>query len=81
MARIVLGIGAPHTPFFPGIAKAQGNASRMVGLFNRLRSEFDLAAPDLILMFTTDHFVGFFLDNMPTLACHSFLRLEIRPVP
>jgi protocatechuate 4,5-dioxygenase beta chain len=72
MAQVVLGIGAPHTPFFPGIAKAQGNTSRMANLFGRLRLEFEEARPDLVVMFTTDHFVSFFLDNMPTFCVGAF---------
>jgi aromatic ring-opening dioxygenase catalytic subunit (LigB family) len=72
MAKLVLGIGAPHTPFFPGIAKAQGHKSRMAGLFKRLRTELEAARPDLVLMFTADHYVGFFLDNMPTFCIGTF---------
>jgi len=72
MPRVVLGIGAPHTPFFPAIAKAQGNTSRMARSFERLRTEVERAAPDLIVMFTTDHFISFFLDNMPTFCVGSF---------
>jgi protocatechuate 4,5-dioxygenase beta chain len=72
MSQVVLGIGAPHTPFFPAIAKSQGNASRMARLFERLRSEFEHAAPDLIVMFTSDHFISFFLDNMPTFCVGAF---------
>jgi protocatechuate 4,5-dioxygenase beta chain len=72
MSQAVLGIGAPHTPFFPAIAKSQGNASRMARLFEHLRTEFEQAAPDLIVMFTTDHFVSFFLENMPTFCVGTF---------
>jgi protocatechuate 4,5-dioxygenase beta chain len=72
MAKLVIGIGAPHTPFFPAIAKAKGDAARMTVLFNRLRREVEAAAPDLILMFTADHFVGFFFNNMPTFCVGTF---------
>jgi aromatic ring-opening dioxygenase catalytic subunit (LigB family) len=72
MAKLVMGIGAPHTPFFPGIAKAQGATSRIAVLFDSVRRELDAAAPDLILMFTTDHFVSFFFDNMPTFCIGAF---------
>jgi protocatechuate 4,5-dioxygenase beta chain len=41
-------------------------------LFKRLRAEFERAAPDLIVMFTTDHFISFFLDNMPTFCVGTF---------
>jgi aromatic ring-opening dioxygenase catalytic subunit (LigB family) len=44
----------------------------MAGLFSRLRREFEHAAPDLIVIFMTDHFVSFFLDNMPTFCVGTF---------
>lgn len=66
MAELVMGVGAPHTPFFPGIAKAQGTAARVTVLFDQVRRELEAAEPDLILMFTADHFVSFFFNNMPT---------------
>jgi hypothetical protein len=72
MARLVTGIGVPHTPFFPGIAKQQGDSSRMVQLFKRVRQELESAKPDLIVMLTTDHFVSFFFDNMPTFCVGAF---------
>jgi protocatechuate 4,5-dioxygenase beta chain len=72
MARLVLGLGAPHTPHFPNVAKAEGDASRVTVLFRRLRQELEAAAPDLILFYTSDHFVGFFFDNMPTFCIGTF---------
>ena len=72
MAKLVTGIGVPHTPFFPGIAKQRGEKSRMVGLFKRVRQELESARPDLIVMMTTDHFVSFFFDNMPTFCVGAF---------
>ena len=72
MAKVVMGIGVPHTPFFPNIAKEEGDASRMVTLFKRVRHELDVASPDLILMFTADHFISFFFDNMPTFCVGAF---------
>src|SRR5690242_8066645 len=76
MARALLGIGAPHTPFFPSIAKVQGDKSAMAGRFSRLRREFEQASPDLIVMFTTDHFISFFLDNMPTFCVGTFAEAD-----
>lgn len=72
MAKLVLGLGAPHTPHFPSVSKAQGEASRVTVLFNHLRKELEAASPDLILVFTSDHFVGFFFDNMPTFCVGAF---------
>jgi protocatechuate 4,5-dioxygenase beta chain len=76
MARLVLGLGAPHTPHFPTVAMEQGEASRVTVLFNRLREELEAAAPDLILVYTSDHFVSFFFDNMPTFCIGAFDAAE-----
>jgi gallate dioxygenase len=76
MARLVTGIGVPHTPFFPGIAKQQGDSSRMVQLFKRVRQELESAKPDLIVMLTTDHFVSFFFDNIPTFCIGAFEHVD-----
>jgi protocatechuate 4,5-dioxygenase beta chain len=72
MAKLVMGIGVPHTPFFPGIAKQQGDGSRMVRLFKQVRDELEAAKPDLLVVLTTDHFVSFFFDNMPTFCVGAF---------
>jgi protocatechuate 4,5-dioxygenase beta chain len=76
MAEVALGVGAPHTPFFPAIAKAMGDASRMNTLFKRLHQEVQQAVPDLIVMFTADHFVSFFFDNMPTFCIGAFQHAD-----
>src|SRR6187399_1457940 len=76
MARTLLGIGVPHTPFFPNIAKAQGDASPMARRFGRLRQEVERVSPDLIVMFTADHFISFFLDNMPTFCVGAFAEAD-----
>src|SRR4051812_47239269 len=72
MAKLVLGLGAPHTPHFPSVSKEQGDASRVTVLFNKLHAEFEAAKPDLVIVFTSDHFVGFFYDNMPTFCVGAF---------
>lgn len=74
MAQVVLAIGVPHTPYFPGVAKAQGKNSKVTVLFEKVRRELETARPDLILVFTSDHFVGFFYDNMPTFCVGTFDR-------
>jgi protocatechuate 4,5-dioxygenase beta chain len=71
MAQTVLGIGLPHTPFFPSIAQAHPS-SPMARRFGRLREDVERVSPDLIVMFTTDHFVSFFMDNMPTFCVGTF---------
>jgi aromatic ring-opening dioxygenase catalytic subunit (LigB family) len=72
MAKLVLAMGVPHTPHFPAVAKAQGDKSKVTVLFDKVRRELEAAMPDLILVFTSDHFVGFFYDNMPTFCVGNF---------
>ena len=45
MGKVVMGVGVPHTPFFPDIAEKQGDSSRMVMMFNRVRQEFERVSP------------------------------------
>ena len=76
MAKIVTGIGVPHTPFFPNIARTERSASRMTTLFKRVRAELEAASADLILIFTADHFISFFFDNMPTFCIGAFQHAD-----
>lgn len=76
MAQVVLGLGAPHTPHFPTVSKEHGDASRVTVLFRRLREELEAAKPDLVIVYTSDHFVGFFFDNMPTFCVGAFDAAE-----
>lgn len=66
----------PHTPFFPSIAEEQGDSSRMVMLFKRVRGELERLSPDVIVMFTADHFISFFFDNMPTFCVGAFKHAD-----
>jgi aromatic ring-opening dioxygenase catalytic subunit (LigB family) len=72
MAKLVQAIGVPHTPHFPAVSKEQGDKSKITVLFEKVRRELDAAKPDLIIVFTSDHFVGFFYDNMPTFCIGNF---------
>lgn len=72
MAKFVTAIGVPHTPHFPGVAEKQGTNSKITVLFEKVRKELEAAKPDLILVFTSDHFVGFFYDNMPAFCIGTF---------
>lgn len=76
MAEVVLGLGMPHSPMMPATSKAQGDKSRITTLFAELRRRFEKAAPDLIVIFTSDHFVGFFYDNMPTFCIGTYEEAE-----
>lgn len=68
MARIVGGIGVPHTPYFPKFAAAQGPDGEINSFFGKVRKELDRHAPDVILIIDTDHFNTFYFDNFPTFA-------------
>lgn len=76
MAQIVFAAGVPHTPMFPSIVAEQGPSSHIGRLFGRLRTELEAAKPDLLLVFTSDHFVGFFFNNMPTFCVGTFAAAE-----
>jgi aromatic ring-opening dioxygenase catalytic subunit (LigB family) len=76
MAKVVIGLGVPHTPFFPNIVKTEGEASSTTRLYRRVREEFARASPDLAVIFTADHFVSFFLNNMPTFCVGTFARAD-----
>jgi aromatic ring-opening dioxygenase catalytic subunit (LigB family) len=76
MAKVVIGVGVPHTPFFPNIVKTEGESSSTTRLYRRVRQEFSKAAPDLIVMFTADHFINFFLNNMPTFCVGAFAQTD-----
>jgi aromatic ring-opening dioxygenase catalytic subunit (LigB family) len=64
MAELVLGVGVPHTPYFPSAAE-RDPSSRIGVLFNRVKDHLDAARPDVIVVISSDHFVQFFYDNMP----------------
>ena len=68
MATYVGAFGVPHTPIFAQAVLAEGAASEIGGLFAAMREELERAAPDVIVMFNTDHLNTFFLDNLPMLA-------------
>jgi hypothetical protein len=68
MAQIVGAIGLPHTPMFPAEA-LRDPAAEFVGLFAECARRLDALQPDVLLVFTSDHFNSFFLDNWPTFAC------------
>jgi aromatic ring-opening dioxygenase catalytic subunit (LigB family) len=76
MAKLVLGLGGPHTPFFPNVSKAQGDASPITVHFRRLAQDLAAAAPDLILCYTSDHLVHFFFDNLPTFCVGTFASAD-----
>jgi hypothetical protein len=68
MARIVAGVGVPHTPAFPARVRVGDEADETSRLFQRVADQLDQARPDVIVMFDSDHLNTFFLDNMPMIS-------------
>jgi aromatic ring-opening dioxygenase catalytic subunit (LigB family) len=68
MAEIVAGIGVPHVPNFPALVAREGPQSEVARLYADVAGHIAAAAPDVLIVFTDDHFNTFFLDNFPTFA-------------
>jgi gallate dioxygenase len=68
VARIVGALGVPHTPFFPSLVEREGPACETARLFASVSEELAKLAPDVIVMFDTDHLNTFFFDNLPIFA-------------
>lgn len=68
MAQIVAGFGVPHTPVFPFFVKRDGPNCETAKLFTAQADRLAASAPDVIVMFDTDHLNTFFFDNLPIFA-------------
>ncbi len=66
MAQLVLGVGVPHTPYFPRLVEQAGSNSRIGSLFRQVSERLEAAAPDVLIILDSDHLVNFFFDNLPT---------------
>jgi protocatechuate 4,5-dioxygenase beta chain len=65
VAKLVIAAATPHTPVHPKEVLAEGPTSETGALYARVAEQLAAAAPDLIVIFDSDHFVNFFFDNMP----------------
>lgn len=69
MAEVVIGIAASHVPFLATHAQAprpeEGQRERVVAGFGEARRCLERARPDVIVIFSTDHFDRCFYDNLP----------------
>ena len=66
MAKLVLAAGVPHGPrMVEEIAQAPGQL-RSEELMKLVRGYVEKAEPDVIIEVDSDHFVNFFLNNLPT---------------
>ena len=68
MAEIVAAFGVPHTPAFPALVAKQGPDCRTAKLYAEVATHLRAARPDVLVIYTDDHFNTFFLDNFPTFA-------------
>ncbi len=68
MAEIVAAFGVPHTPNFPALVKRQGPTCETALLYAEVARHLEAVAPDLLVVFDSDHLNTFFLDNLPTFA-------------
>ncbi len=69
MGDIVLGIGASHAPGVTAqVEEAGEQGARFHAGLHRIREEFEKVKPDVIIEIANEHFVNFYLDNMPTIC-------------
>jgi aromatic ring-opening dioxygenase catalytic subunit (LigB family) len=68
MAEIVAAFGVPHTPAFPALVAKQGPNCETALLYAEVARHLEAVAPDLLVVFDSDHLNTFFLDNLPTFA-------------
>jgi len=68
MAAIVAGFGMPHNPGAPALAAREGPQGETARHYAEMAKHLKAIAPDVLIVFTDDHFNTFFLDNFPTFA-------------
>src|SRR5579864_7431201 len=68
MAEIVAAFGMPHNPGAPALVVREGPQCETARFYAEMARAIEDAAPDVLLIFTDDHFNTFFLDNFPTFA-------------
>jgi catalytic LigB subunit of aromatic ring-opening dioxygenase len=68
MAEIVAGFGMPHNPGAPALVARDGPECETARYYADMAKHIEAVAPDVLVIFTDDHFNTFFLDNFPTFA-------------
>jgi len=92
MARIIAGLGSPHAPAVGAAVDRNDEESPywkpLFDGYKPMREWLARERPDVIILFTNDHFTSFFLDFIPTFAIAVAGRHEIadegwgkRPLP
>lgn len=65
MAHLIFAGGVPHTPQLPKMIKDNPGLPQ-AALYREVRRRLEAAAPDVLIVFTSDHLMAFFYDNLPT---------------
>ena len=60
-----MGIGVPHNPMAPKQVLEEGPSSETGALYRKVAEQLDAVAPDILVVFDSDHFANFFFDNFP----------------
>lgn len=68
MAEIVAAFGVPHTPAFPAQVAKAGPDCETAKLYAEIAQRLHVTKPDVLVIYTDDHFNTFFLDNFPVFA-------------
>jgi aromatic ring-opening dioxygenase catalytic subunit (LigB family) len=68
MGQIVAGFGMPHNPGAPALVLRDGPQCETACYYAEVAKRIAAVAPDVLMIFTNDHFNTFFLDNFPTFA-------------
>ena len=68
MAEIVAAFGMPHNPGSPALVARDGPQCETARFYAEMAKTIEAVAPDVLIIFTDDHFNTFFLDNFPTFA-------------
>ncbi len=68
MAELVAAFGVPHTPAFPALVAREGPDCEVAKLYAEVARHLRQIAPDILVVFDSDHLNTFFLDNLPTFA-------------
>jgi protocatechuate 4,5-dioxygenase beta chain len=68
VARIVAGVGVPHSPGYPAQVERGGPNSQIAQLYREVASRLESVHPDLLVIFDSDHLNTFSLAPLPTLC-------------
>ena len=68
MARVVAGLGLPHSPGYPAQVEREGPSSETAQLYAQVAQRLEAVRPDVMVVFDSDHLNTFSLTPLPTLC-------------